>query len=517
MTEIETAPGPVARLRGIVKSFAGVTVVDDVDLDLLPGQIHVLAGENGAGKSTLMKVLAGIHRPDAGTIEVNGRTTGFFDVAGAREAGIAIVHQELLIAPNLTVADNLAMGREYRNRFGGLSLRRTREAARTQLARVGVEFSETARAGKLSTGQQQLIEIARAVASDPKVLILDEPTAALSTREVRALFSIVKELRAEGCAIVYITHRMDEVEELADAVTVLRDGRFVATMSKQEATPDAIVTKMVGRSVESLFPDRSTEQQGDTALSVRGLTDGDWIGPIDLDVRAGEIVGIAGLVGSGRSEFARLVFGADRATGGTVSVGGSRPAATASPRSAIRNGIALVPESRKEQGLVLGRSVSDNVVMASYDRVSASGIVRRGLIRKAAEHQREQLGIKVANLDQGVRQLSGGNQQKVLLSKWLETEPSVLILDEPTRGVDIGAKADIYRIIEAAARNGTAVIVISSELPEVLGLADRVAVMRQGRLVADLDNDGLTEETVMEHAFGLHQGIGEGTKEEASA
>ncbi|GAB2556519.1 sugar ABC transporter ATP-binding protein [Leucobacter ruminantium] len=515
MTQVEIDPSPIVRLRGIVKRFAGVTVVDGVDLDLFPGQVHVLAGENGAGKSTLMKVLAGIHQPDGGTIEVEGEERRF-DVAGAKEAGIAIVHQELLIAPNLSVADNLAMGREYRGRFGGLSLKRTREAAKQQLDRVGVDFPASTRAGSLSTGKQQLVEIARAISDDPKVLIFDEPTAALSTREVRTLFRIVRELRERGCAIVYITHRMDEIEELADAVTVLRDGRFVATMPKAEATPDAIVTKMVGRSVESLFPDR-TATLGDVRLSVRDLGDGDWIGPIGFDVRAGEIVGVAGLVGSGRSEMARLIFGADRAATGTVSVDGQRAAVSKSPIGAMRNGIALVPESRKEQGLVLGRGVSDNIVMASYGKVSRGGVIQRRAVRATAEEQKRSLGIRVANLDQRVRELSGGNQQKVLLSKWLETDPKVLILDEPTRGVDVGAKADIYKIIEAAAQRGTAVLVISSELPEVLGLADRVLVMRQGDVVADLPNEGLTEEAVMEHAFGLAQQPTTDIRKEASA
>jgi ribose transport system ATP-binding protein len=497
------AVAPLVRMRGIVKSFAGVTVVDDVDLDLHAGQVHVLAGENGAGKSTLMKVLAGIHAPDAGTIEVDG-VVQHVDVRSARQVGIAIVHQELLLAPNLSVADNLAMGREYRTGARVLDRERTRARASELLSRVGATFPVTTKVESLSTGQQQLVEIARSLADDPKVLILDEPSAALSSRETANLFAIVHDLRERGVAIVYITHRMDEIAELADVVTILRDGKHVDQLPIAEATPDAIVTRMVGREIASLFPE-AERTAGDVVLDVQQLGDGDGVGPIDLQVRAGEIVGISGLVGSGRTEFARLVFGADTAATGRVSVGGE-PLPRWTPGGAMRAGIALVPESRKDQGLVLGRSVSDNVVMSSLGKVSSGGVLSRRAIRSAAEEERSSLGIRVSSLEQEVRNLSGGNQQKVLLSKWLRTEPKVLILDEPTRGVDVGAKADIYDIINTCAAEGMAVLMISSELPELLGLVDRIVVMREGHLVADLPNADLTEEVVMEHAFGLADG-----------
>ncbi|WP_413317255.1 sugar ABC transporter ATP-binding protein [Agrococcus sp. 1P02AA] len=495
----EADPRPVVRMRGIVKSFAGTTVVDGVDLDLLAGQVHVLAGENGAGKSTLMKVLAGIHAADAGTIELEGEHVEH-SVRDAQEAGIALVHQELLMAPNLSVADNLALGREHRTALRLLDRRTTRLRAREHLDRVKASFSELERVEHLSTGQQQLVEIARALSMQPKVIVFDEPTASLSQRETANLFRIIKELRADGIAIVYITHRMEEIAELADTVTVLRDGKLVETLDAAEATPDAIVTRMVGRSIESLFSDERGAP-GDVVLEVQGLGDGAGIGPIDLIARAGEVVGIAGLVGSGRSEFARLLFGADKAATGTVLVHGEDARAT-SPSAAMRSGIALVPESRKEQGLVLGRSIADNVVLSSLRRVSRGGVMRRRKVSAAAAHARSSLGIRGAEQLQ-VRELSGGNQQKVLLAKWLATDPAVLVLDEPTRGVDVGAKADIYRIIDECAARGVAIVVISSELPELLGLADRIVVMREGQLVIDLPNEGLEEELVMAHAFGL--------------
>ena len=490
----------VASVRGVSKSFGGTRVVTKVDLEFRSGEVHVLAGENGAGKSTLTKLLAGIHQPDEGEITIDGHT-GPFDVKSARAAGVAIVHQELLIAPNLTVADNLAMGQETRGRFGVLDRKQTRAKAKQQLAHIGATFSVTERAEDLSVADHQQIEIARALAQKPKILILDEPTSALSSAETERLLRIVGELRADGIAIIYITHRMEEIEAIADTVSVMRDGELIETMPKAIATPDAIVLRMVGRKIDSLFITQRPEP-GAVVLRVNQLTDGKRIGPIDLHVRAGEVVGIGGLIGSGRSEFVRLVFGADKAASGTVEVNGARVSATG-PAAAMRAGIALLPESRKTQGLVLDQSIASNVVHSSLGHVSARGYVRPSSVRRVAARAKDQLNIKSASLGQEVSTLSGGNQQKVLFAKWLESKPKVLILDEPTRGVDVGAKADIYRIINECAQAGVAVLVISSELPELIGLSDRVHVMREGRLVAQLDADGLTEEAVMAHAFGL--------------
>ncbi|WP_104062244.1 sugar ABC transporter ATP-binding protein [Arthrobacter sp. 4R501] len=492
----------VARLRGLTKSFGGTTVVKDVDIDFHSGEVHVLAGENGAGKSTLTKLLAGIHQPDHGTIEIEGQA-GPFDVKSARRAGVTLVHQELLIAPNLTVADNLAMGQENRTRFGGLDRAATKASARAQLAYIGATFPVTLRAEDLTVADHQQIEIARALAQKPKILILDEPTSALSSTETTRLLRIVDELRRNGTSIIYITHRMEEIEAIADTVSVMRDGSLVETLPKAKATPDVIVLRMVGRKIDSLFNAKRPEP-GRVVLKVEQLTDGKGIGPIDLVVRAGEVVGIGGLIGSGRSEFVRLVFGADRSSSGTVSIDGS-PVTLSGPASAIRAGIALVPESRKTQGLVLDQSIASNVVLASLGHVSSAGVVRPSAVKRVASKAQKQLGIKSASLRQEVTTLSGGNQQKVLLAKWLETKPRVLILDEPTRGVDVGAKAEIYQIINECTHAGVAVLVISSELPELIGLSSRVHVMREGQLVAELDAEGLTEEAVMNHAFGIAQ------------
>jgi len=496
-----SAAAPLLSLRAIEKSFGRARVVRGVDLDVRAGEVHALAGENGAGKSTLMKIAAGIHQPDAGTIAIDGAEAAVGSPARARELGVALVHQELALAPNLTVAENLALGREPR-RGGQLDRGALAGDGRAALARVGADFPAARRVERLSTGEQQLVEIARALSHEPRVLILDEPTASLSEREARRLFEIVRGLRADGLAIVYITHRMEEIQLLADRVTVMRDGERIATLEREQATPDAIVERMVGRPLAALY-EHEERPPGAVLLRARGVGDGRRIGPVDLELRAGEIAGIGGLIGAGRSELLRLLYGADPLRSGVVELDG-RPLRLRGPADAIAAGIALVPESRKEQGLLLDLSVAQNIALASAGgaRFSRGGVLRRRAIAAAAREHAAALDLKARSVDQPVGALSGGNQQKVLLAKCLELRPRVLLLDEPTRGVDVGAKAEIYKLMGQIAAQGVAVLFVSSELPELLGMSHRVLVMRAGRIAAELAGAQASEEDVMRYATG---------------
>ncbi|WP_033289031.1 sugar ABC transporter ATP-binding protein [Amycolatopsis jejuensis] len=485
------------RLDGITKSFAANPVLRGVSLDLRPGEVHVLAGENGAGKSTLIKVLTGIHAPDDGQVVVDGAPVRFAGPGDARRRGLAVIHQELSLVPELTVADNLVLGREPRRRAGRLDRRAARAHAVAALDRVGAAIDPGTRVAELNTGQQQLVEIARALAERPRVLVLDEPTAALSDEEARTLLRIVAELRDEGLGLLYISHRMAEITAIADRVTVLRDGCVAGTMTRDDLSEDRIVTAMVGRVVENLYQHGDRGIPADIRLRVEGLTSA-AVRPCSFDVRAGEVVGLAGIVGAGRSELCRLVAGFDRPSGGQVTVDGR----VADPSRATAAGIVMLPESRKTQGLFLQMSIGDNVCLGTDLGRRAFGRTSAALRRQAARGYAERMRIKATGLDQRVGELSGGNQQKVLLARCLARRPSVLILDEPTRGVDIGAKADIYELVNEAAAQGVAVVLISSELPEVLGLADRVLVMSGRAIVAELAGTALTEENVIRHATG---------------
>ncbi len=490
---------PLLRMEHISKSFSGVHALRDVQLEVRAGEVHALMGENGAGKSTLMKILSGIYKPDAGSIKVDGEPAEISGPDQARALGISIIHQELNLSPNLSVAENIYMGREPRSRFGLIDFRRMEADAARVLKEVGAAFSPATLVGTLSTGPQQLVEIAKSLSQNAHLLIMDEPTAALSERESQKLFEIIRALRGRGIAIIYISHRMAEVYALADRVTVLRDGQYVATRDRAELTPDELIRLMVGRPLDDLFA-REPAAAGDAALEVRGLTDGGFLQPCSLTLRRGEVVGLAGLIGAGRTELARLIFGADRSRAGEILVEG-RPVAIRQPRDAIRAGIGLVPESRKEQGLFLQMAVGENIVIADLPELSSGGIISRVRARRTANEQVRSLHIKAASLDLGVGSLSGGNQQKVVLAKWLTLRPKVLILDEPTRGVDVGAKAEIYRIISRLAQEGVAILMISSELPEVLGMSDRILVMHEGRIAGELPG-GAAQEDVMTYAAG---------------
>lgn len=486
---------PVLEMTGIQKRFGAVKVLDGVKLRVYGGEVHALMGENGAGKSTLMKILAGVYQPDGGDIRVAGESVRISDPATARAHGINLIYQELSVAPNLTVAENIFMGAEPRSRFGVVDLKQMNRRAAEVLQTLGARFAPTTLASTLSIADQQQVEIARALIHKSRVLIMDEPTAALSDRETERLFEVVRRLRDDGIAIIYISHRMAEVRLLADRVTVLRDGAFIGELDRQEATPDTVVKMMVGRELGTFYEHASERQPGPVCLEISGLHGGK-VTPVSMQVRAGEIVGLAGLVGAGRTELARLIFGADKAAGGSIALDG-KAVSIRQPADAIRLGIAYVPEDRKGQGLFLQLSSFVNITMNVLQRHSRCSILKQAELMKITERAIARLGVRGAGPKGIVGGLSGGNQQKLLFARWLEINPRVLILDEPTRGVDIGAKHEIYKIIHELADAGVAVICISSELPEVIGICDRVLVMREGSLMGELSSSRITQENIM--------------------
>jgi ribose transport system ATP-binding protein len=488
-------------MSGVSKRFGGVHALDGVHLELYSGEVHALMGENGAGKSTLMKILSGVYTPDDGTIEINGEAVIIQNPRDALRKGIAIIHQELNTVPDMTVAENLALGHEP-NKAGVLNRAELRRAAREKLDLIGASNIDVdTPIGRLSVGMQQMVEIARAVAEDAKILILDEPTASLSQSEANRLFDLVEDMSSRGMALAYISHRMEEVWRLSDRITVLRDGKWISTTGRDEITPEQVVNRMVGRDINDLYVqvDRTV---GDVVLSVDGLTNGRGIGPVSFDVCAGELVSLVGLVGAGRTEIVRMIFGADRSAGGTLSVDGTH-VTIHSPADAIRNRIGLVPESRKEQALFLEMSIRDNALLGNFERFSTAGVIRRRQANSAVQDRISELRIRSTSMNQEISGLSGGNQQKVVLSRWLMLKPRVLILDEPTRGVDIGAKQEIYRIINDLLKEGIAVLVVSSELPEALGISDRVFAVHEGRLAKEFTRENATEESVLMYATGL--------------
>lgn len=490
----------VAELRRITKAYNGNPVLRGVSIRLLPGVVHVLAGENGAGKSTLIKMLSGAERADDGDVLIGDEKVVLAGPRDARARGVTVVHQELSLVPELTVAQNIVLGREPRNRIGRLDRKAAEAEAVAALRRTGADIAPGVRVGALHSGAQQLVEIARALAEDPRVLILDEPTAALSQREAGRLLDIVEELRDNGLAVLYISHRMEEIARIAGEVTVLRDGVVSDHMTRAEMTEDRIVMSMVGRPVQSLYQRDTEARHTECRLRVDGLGSS-LTTPASFDVRRGEVVGLAGIVGAGRSELCRLIAGIDRPSTGTVSVD-DRAVDPSSMKGPADAGIVMLPESRKQQGLFLGMSIADNVCLGTSRGRTRLGVTTPGRRRRAVAEYTERMRVRAAGLDQPVGQLSGGNQQKVLLARCLAKKPKVLILDEPTRGVDIGAKADIYALIAELADAGVAVVLVSSDLPELLGLADRVLVMRSHHLVAELAGDDITEDNVIRHATG---------------
>jgi ribose transport system ATP-binding protein len=496
---------PLLELRGIAKSFGPVEAIKDVSLSILPGRVHTLLGENGAGKSTLMKILAGVHAPTRGEIFLNGSPATFANPGESQKAGIAIIYQELSLAKNLSVAENMFAGHEPR-RFGVVDFKRLYAQAQTLLDDLGIHIDATAPVSRLSMAQRQLVEIAKALSRDASLVIMDEPTSSLSDREAEILFHIVTKLTAKGAAVVYISHRMDEIMRISDDISVMRDGRYIATLQKDETTIGALIAMMVGREMNDVYPRRETPYTCPSMplLKVNNLTLAGQFEDISFQIHAGEILGFFGLIGAGRSEVMKALFGIGRPSGEITMSG--KHLKLRNPAHAIREGIAFVTEDRKHEGLVLMHSIANNVTMASFEEHgSRFGILNRRFERDETANAITRMNIRASGPFQAVGNLSGGNQQKVVFSKWLALKPKVLILDEPTRGVDVGAKFEIYRVIRELASAGTAIILVSSELPEALAMSDRLVVMRERRIVHEFGASGelpITQEEVMSYATG---------------
>ncbi|MDQ2986441.1 MAG: L-arabinose ABC transporter ATP-binding protein AraG [Armatimonadota bacterium] len=488
------------RFESLTKAFPGVRALDDVSFDVAEGSVHALCGENGAGKSTLLKILSGVYNQDAGEVSLGGEVTGYASPQGAIDSGIAVIYQELHLVPEMTVAENVFLG-HLPQKAGWVNRRLLAEKTRAQLAMLGVSIDPWARVGSLPIALRQIVEIAKALSHDAKVIAFDEPTSSLSEREVEHLFSLIRDLRQQGKVILYVSHRMAEIFSVCDAATVLRDGKHVETFSSLEGiTADDIVSRMVGRSLEDIYGYRP-RIAGESALKVESLEAPGLTKPVDLEVRTGEIVGIFGLAGAGRSELLHAIYGAAKKDGGNVSVFGVT-ARLDSPAKAIRSGLMLCPEDRKKDGVFALRSVNENINISVRRKYSRMGFWVDGRKERGnAQFQVDRLSVKTPSLDQPIGLLSGGNQQKAILGRWLSEEVRVLMLDEPTRGIDVGAKREIYEIIYGLAESGVGILIVSSELPEVLGVCDRILVMREGQLVGDVPRAEATQEKIIRLAL----------------
>jgi ABC-type sugar transport system ATPase subunit len=495
---------PLLSMEHISKTFPGVRALDDVSLEVQAGQVLALVGENGAGKSTLMKILTGALPKDEGTIRLEGREVTLQAPADALALGISMIHQELALIPFLNVGQNIYLGREPERRLGFVDWERLYAQARSQLDMVGIDVDPRTTVENLSIAQQQMVEIGKALSRQARLIVMDEATSSLTETETARLFDLIRSLKTRGVTIIYISHLIEEIFEIADRVTVLRDGKVVGTYRVDEVSRPELVEKMVGRDIGDLFQKEAASRR-DVVLEVRNLSSANFLRDISFRLYGGEILGLAGLVGSGRTTLARTLFGVEKLEAGEILIAGQRVRID-SPQAAIAYKIGLVPEDRKAQALFLNMAVSENIVMSAFSRLSSLGIISFSRMRKMAQQYVERLDIRTPSLGQRTRNLSGGNQQKLAISRWLTINPKILILDEPTRGIDVGAKAEIHALMSQLAQQGMGILMISSELPEILGVSDRILVMQEGRLAAEFDRDAATQAAIMAAATGTSEG-----------
>lgn len=488
------------KMSNIYKAFGANQVLSGVDFELLPGEVHALMGENGAGKSTLMNILTGLHKRDEGRIEIDGQERYFSNPKEAEQEGVTFIHQELNVWPHMTVLENLFIGKELYSPLGILKTKEMKEQAKKQFDRLAVTIPLEQEASLCSVGEQQMIEIAKALMTNAKVIIMDEPTAALTDREIEKLFEVINGLRAQGVSIVYISHRMEEIFTICDRITVMRDGKTVDTTPILETSFDDVVRKMVGRSLTDRFPIRKTKI-GETVLELKSLTRKHAFHDISFSVKSGEVVGVAGLMGAGRTEIMRAIFGLDAIDSGEIWVN-NKPVKIKTPDEAVKYGIGFITEDRKDEGLVLDFSIRENIALPNLKSFSTKGMIAEKSEREFVELLIKRLTIKTQSAEISAGSLSGGNQQKVVIAKWIGIGPKILILDEPTRGVDVGAKREIYQLMNELTERGVAIIMVSSELPEVLGMSDRVLVIHEGKLAGELSKEEATQEKIMTYATG---------------
>jgi ribose transport system ATP-binding protein len=492
----------IIEARGITKAFPGVRALDKVDFELKAGETHILLGENGAGKSTLMKILSGAYAPDAGEVYIDGQKVRSFDPRVARRMGVNIIYQEFNLIPYMDVAQNIFLGR-FPRKHGLIDHRRTHAEAAALLDRLNMKIDTHALIADLTTAEQQMVEVAKALSIESKALIMDEPTSALSERETEQLFATIHQLNRQGIGIIYISHRLQELSQVGDRVTVLRDGKFVGTRTVAQVTVDELVGMMVGRAVDEVFR-RNYQSPGAECLRTANLCKGRRLRGVSLTLKSGEIVGLAGLVGSGRTDLARAVFGVDKYESGKIYLFGEE-VANFSVADMVARGVSLIPEDRKNQGLALILSVAENVVISSLNRLFPARFISRKRQTEAVMQYVEKLRIATPSVTRLAQYLSGGNQQKVVVAKWLCTKAKIFIFDEPTRGIDVGAKAEIYALMDSLVKEGAAILMISSELPEVIGMSDRIYVMREGAIVAEIAHAEATQERVIEYAMGAEE------------